>query len=227
MITNNLQREIIKKKNFFLFPPGYWLIILYQLTKFEMHTYNTFWDITIINFRSPNLQREINRKKWTTCLIFTRQSIYLSPSISWPSLKLLAITVFKISWLQFSNSKFAMGDNSKRNKIFFSNFHGVIYSSSSFESPYYNTFWDILITNFQNPNLQREIIKKMTFFLFSPGNLRIILYQLTKFEAPSYNTFWDILISNFQSPIKREIIRKKITRWSTQHLLSAGQVWSS
>ena len=45
-----------------------------------------------------------------------------------------------------------------------------------------------MITNFQSPNLQREIIQKKIkyfFFKFSPIDLLIILYQLTKFEAPS------------------------------------------
>ena len=69
-----------------------------------------------------------------------------------------------------------------------------------------------MITNFQSPNLQREIIRKnkITFFKFSPIDLLIILYQLTKFEAPSCNTFRDIMNTNFQSPnLQREIIRKK------------------
>ena len=49
-----------------------------------------------------------------------------------------------------------------------------------------------MITNFQSPNLQREIIKKKTkkhFFRFSPIDLLIILYQLTKFEVPSCYNF--------------------------------------
>ena len=69
-----------------------------------------------------------------------------------------------------------------------------------------------MITNFQSPNLQREIInkKKQFFFKISPIDLLIILYQLTKFEAPSCNTFRDNMITNFQSPnLQREIIRKK------------------
>ena len=69
-----------------------------------------------------------------------------------------------------------------------------------------------MITNFQSPNLQREIIKKTNklFFKFSPIDLLIILYQLTKFEATSCNTFQDIMITNFQSPnLQREIIKKK------------------
>ena len=69
-----------------------------------------------------------------------------------------------------------------------------------------------MITNFQSPNLQREIIRKKNklFFKISPINLLIILYQLTKFEAPSCNSFRDIMITNIQSPnLLREIIRKK------------------
>ena len=67
-------------------------------------------------------------------------------------------------------------------------------------------------TNFQGPNLQREINKKNNnfFFRFSPIDLLIILYQLTKFEAPSCYSFRDIMITNFQSPnLQREIMGKK------------------
>ena len=67
-------------------------------------------------------------------------------------------------------------------------------------------------TNFQSPNLQREIVQKnkITFFNFSPIDLLIILYQLTKFEAPSCYSFRDIMNTNFQSPnLQREIIRIK------------------
>ena len=67
-------------------------------------------------------------------------------------------------------------------------------------------------TNFQSPNLQREIIRKnkITFFRFSAIDLLIILYQLTKIEAPSCYSFRDIMNTNFQSPnFQREIIRKK------------------
>ena len=45
-----------------------------------------------------------------------------------------------------------------------------------------------MITNFQSPNLQREIFRKKKF-KFAPGNLLVIFYQLNKFEAPSCNTF--------------------------------------
>ena len=72
MITNfrspNLQMEIVKKKKnkkklFSKFSPSNLLIILYQLTKFEAPSCYTFRDIMITNFQSPNLQREIIRKK--------------------------------------------------------------------------------------------------------------------------------------------------------------------
>ena len=62
----NLQREIIKKKQkklFFKFSPIDLLIILYQLTKVEAPSCNTFQDIMITNFQSPNLQREIIKKR--------------------------------------------------------------------------------------------------------------------------------------------------------------------
>ena len=48
------------------------------------------------------------------------------------------------------------------------------------------------MTNFQSPNLQREIIRKKQnnfFFNFSPIDLLIILYQQTKFEAPICYSF--------------------------------------
>ena len=69
-----------------------------------------------------------------------------------------------------------------------------------------------MITNFQSPNLQRELFEKykIIFFRFSPIDLLIILYQLTTFEAPTCYNFQDIMITNFQSPnLQREIIRKK------------------
>ena len=82
---------------------------------------------------------------------------------------------------------------------------------TKFEAPNCNTFPDIMITNFQSANLQREIIhkNKTTFFKFSPIDVLIILYQLTKFEAPSCHNFRDIMNTNFQRPnLQREIIRK-------------------
>ena len=61
----NLQREIIKKnkKLFFKFSPINFLIILFQLTKFEAPTCYSYQEIMSTNFQSPNLQREIIRKK--------------------------------------------------------------------------------------------------------------------------------------------------------------------
>ena len=48
-----------------------------------------------------------------------------------------------------------------------------------------------MITDFQSPNLQREIIqkKKKLFFKFSPIDLLIIFYQLTKFELLAVMVF--------------------------------------
>ena len=69
MIANfqspNLQREIIRKKlnNFFKFSLIDLRIILYQLTKFKASSCYSFRDIMITNFQSPDLQREIIRKK--------------------------------------------------------------------------------------------------------------------------------------------------------------------
>ena len=65
-----------------------------------------------------------------------------------------------------SKSKSAKGDYSKKKENnFFSNFHQLISSSSSyqltkFEDPSCYSFGDIINTNFRSPNLQREIIRK-------------------------------------------------------------------
>ena len=88
----------------------------------------------------------------------------------------------------------------------------ILYQLTEFEDTSCNTFRGIMITNFQSPNLQREIIRKnkITFFLFSSSNLLIILYQLTKIESPICYSFPHIMITNFQSPnLQREINRKK------------------
>ena len=100
----------------------------------------------------------------------------------------------------------------RKNKITFFKFSPmniliILYQLTKFGAPSCYTYPDIMITNFQSPNLQREIIKKITFFRFSPIDLLIILYELTKFEAPSCYSFRDIIITNFQSPnLQREII---------------------
>ena len=62
-----------------------------------------------------------------------------------------------------------------------------------------------MITDFQSPNLQREIIQKkknnffsnFALFGFVPGYLPVILYQLTKSEAPSCYSFRGIMITTF------------------------------
>ena len=57
------------KKNkitFFKILINYFLIILYQLTKFEAPCCYSFRDIMIINFQSLNLQMEIIGKNITT-----------------------------------------------------------------------------------------------------------------------------------------------------------------
>ena len=65
-----------------------------------------------------------------------------------------------------SKSKSAKGDNSKKNKIaFFFNFSPInlliiFYHLTKFEAPSCYSFRDIMNTNFQSPNLQREIIRK-------------------------------------------------------------------
>ena len=113
----NLQREIIKKKYnnfFFKFSPIDLLIILYQLAKFEAPSCNTFRDIMITNFQSPNLQREIIQKKK------------------------------KKLFFRFSPIDLII----------------ILYQLTKFQAPSCYSFRDIMITNFQSPNLQREIIRK-------------------------------------------------------------------
>ena len=62
-------------------------------------------------------------------------------------------------------SKTAKGDNSKKIKFLFFKFSPIdqliiIYQLTKFEAPSCNSFGDIMNTNFQSPNLQREIIRK-------------------------------------------------------------------
>ena len=99
----NFQRAITKNNNFFFkFSPGYLLIILYLLTKFEAPSCYTFWDILITKLNS---QRAItcknakgnNSKKIKYFFLNFHQVIYSVSSISCPSLKLLAAIVFEIS----------------------------------------------------------------------------------------------------------------------------------
>ena len=65
-------------------------------------SYNNFPDILMTSFYCQNLQRAITKK--TTFLNF-HQVIYSLSSISWPSLKLLAVVVFEISGLQVFNAR--------------------------------------------------------------------------------------------------------------------------
>ena len=102
-------RKFEKNKiTFFLISRIDLLIILYQLSKFEAPSCYSFRDIMITNFQSLNLQREIIRKNKKLFLNF-HQLIYSSSSISWPSLKLLAVIVFEISWLQIFKVQICKG----------------------------------------------------------------------------------------------------------------------
>ena len=47
------------------------LIILYQLTKFEAPSYNSFWDILVTSFQCQNLQRAITWKNKITFFLIT------------------------------------------------------------------------------------------------------------------------------------------------------------
>ena len=75
-----------------------------------------------------------------------------------------ALQVFYHNY-NFSKSKFAKGDNSKKNEITFLKLSPndlliILYQLTKFEAPSCFTFRDIIITNFESPNLQREIIRK-------------------------------------------------------------------
>ena len=73
--------ETSYQKLFFLFSPINLLIILYQLTKFEAPSCYSFRYIMNTIIQSPNLQREIIRKKYNFFLNF-HQLISSSSSIS-------------------------------------------------------------------------------------------------------------------------------------------------
>ena len=66
--------------------------------------------------QSPNLQREIIRKKLNNFFLNFHQLICSSSSTSSPSLKLLAVIVLRYHEYKFSKSKSAKGDNSKKFK---------------------------------------------------------------------------------------------------------------
>ena len=72
----------------------------------------------------------------------------------------------------FQKSKSAKGANSKKiKKNFFFNFSSIhfiiiLFQLTKFEAPSCHTFRDIMITNFQSPNLQRGKIRKNRIFFF-------------------------------------------------------------
>ena len=69
---------------------------------------NSFWDTLITSFQCQKLQRARTQKNRISFSNF-HKVIYSLSSISWPSLKLLAVTVFEISWLQVFNAKVCKG----------------------------------------------------------------------------------------------------------------------
>ena len=84
-------------KCFFRFSPSYLLIIFDQLAKFEATCCNSFWDILITSFQCQNLQKSITQNKFNNFFLNFHQVIYSLPSISWPSLKLIAVTSLGMS----------------------------------------------------------------------------------------------------------------------------------
>ena len=87
-----------------------------------------------------------------------------------------------------------MGDNLKKKEITFFKFSPIdlliiLYQLTKFEAPSYYSFRDIMNTNFQSPNLQREIIRKKKINFFFQIFTNIIFYQQTKFEVPSCYSF--------------------------------------
>ena len=84
--------------------PGILFTILLQLTKSRATSCNGFQDIFIGRFWCPNLQRALtqkmqsdNFKKKEIYFIDFHHVVYLLSSLSWLSLKLLAVTIFEIS----------------------------------------------------------------------------------------------------------------------------------
>ena len=189
MITNfqspNLQREIIRKieKLFFKFSPIDLLIILYQLTKFEApscyslryHDYKFSKSKSAKGDNSKKIEKLFFKFSPIDLLII----LYQLTKFEAPSCYSLRYHDYK-----FSKSKSAKGDNTKKIEKLFFKFSPIdlliiLYQLTKFEAPSCNTFRDIMIKNFQSPNLQREIIrkkKKITFLKFSPIDLLIILY---------------------------------------------------
>ena len=126
---------------FLKFSPATLLIILYQLTRFQGPSYNSFQDNLIWNFPSPNMQKAIHviKKNTISCSqIFTSYSLI------------------------------------------------ILYQLTKFQAPSYNSFRDILVWNFQSPNLQRAIIRKnimmIFFFKFSTDTLLIFSISWPSFK---------------------------------------------
>ena len=90
------------------------------------------------------------------------QVIYSLSSISWPCLKILAVIVFEISWLQVFNAKNLQRAITQKHNFFF-NFHQIMYSLSTITWPSLKLIAIIVfeISNFLCPNLQRAITQKI------------------------------------------------------------------
>ena len=120
---------------------------------------------------------------------------------------------------KFSMDKFAKGNNSttKNNNTIFKistgNLLFILYQLTKFEAPSCKNFCNRLVSDFQCPNLQREIARKKNNKKVSPFNPLIILVKPAncKFEAPSYNSFWDISFYPFKrgKTPQMEIIQTK------------------
>ena len=65
---------------------------------------------------------------------------------------------------------------------------------AKFEAPSYDRYLDIIITNFQCPNLQREIIRKKIISLFL--NFHQVIYSSSSISSPSLKLL-DIIFSKY------------------------------
>ena len=133
------------------------------------HTYK----ITVSNYSKSTSKSQSakgdNSKKKMTFFFYFHQLIYLSPSISWPSLKLVAVIVFEIAWLQIFKVKICKGRYFEKIKYFFFNFHQLIYSSSSVSWPSLKLLAAIVFKiswlQFFKVQICKGIEKKNNFFL--------------------------------------------------------------
>ena len=118
------------KKKKINFSSGYLLIIFYQLTKFEATCCKSFWDILITSFQCQKFAKGNNSKKHF--FLNFHQIIYSLSTITWSSLKLMAVILFEISNFLCPNVQRAI----TQNKItFFFNVHQVINSLCSISWP--------------------------------------------------------------------------------------------